>query len=193
MRQWMIAESTMTDEQIVFIIPGADVDTLAMCAELQDTLDTITKDLGYKNNIIVLPPGSDVKSANCELEQYHFLREVMMLLYKSDEAYCESAFWHVRNDVVTICFNVNDTFAYACADAEPIETTADLDLLKQCIADIGCDTDAGYVDGWMLGMLYTARRRGIKPLAVMFSKDHVNHGDCIPDRLHHLFEGLQDN
>lgn len=75
--------------------------------------------------------------------------------------YTGDLFWRHDHGVLTMYANCSDFFAWACADCEPIETAADVELLEQCLADLRSATGERY-PMW-LTELYAARRRGRRP------------------------------
>jgi hypothetical protein len=76
------------------------------------------------------------------------------------------------NEIGDLCVtvNCNDLFYWACADAEPIETDADVDLLRECLQA----TDEYGTS------LYACRRRKMRPQNRILAK--------LPDEVKGHFE-----
>ena len=77
----------------------------------------------------------------------------------------EDLFWNVcKHDFVHWYVLCNDFFYWGTADAEEIETEADLELLKQCRED--CINANGDDTTWPL--LYAAMHRGMRPQGAFY-------------------------
>ena len=75
---------------------------------------------------------------------------------------CSDIFWHSNLEFFVGC---NDLFYWGVADAEPIETAADVRELDRALAD--CESAAGQnCDG---PQLYCARRRKMRPQGACYS------------------------
>lgn len=71
----------------------------------------------------------------------------------------DSLMWNSSLQFAIAC---SDAFCWACADAENIETDADIDDLAAAILDAGDDGP----------LLYCARRREMRPQGAMY--DHID-------------------
>jgi hypothetical protein len=66
--------------------------------------------------------------------------------------------WRVKNKAVTFAAICRDTFWWATADAEEINTD-DLDLLERCLTDLKPHDEA-----YLLPELFAARKRNLRPM-----------------------------
>jgi hypothetical protein len=57
-QQWQLDLYTEGSIPGLFVIPGDDVSTPAQMRELQETLNALSGDIGFKHKIVVLPPGT---------------------------------------------------------------------------------------------------------------------------------------
>jgi len=71
----------------------------------------------------------------------------------------EGLMWSVKGGAVQFSAICSDLFYWGCADAEDIIAPDDLDLLKQCLADLQAADDTTY----LIGELFAARKRGMRP------------------------------
>ena len=77
----------------------------------------------------------------------------------------ENLTWTVTDGTVAWVVLCNDLFWWATADAEPIETAADVDMLESCASDLATiGADATY---WVAA-LYACRRRQMRPQGACF-------------------------
>lgn len=101
------------------------------------------------------------------MEQFKI--ELLKFAAKNDVA-CD-LMWNENLEFSIIC---NDTFAYACADAEDISSQEDLDLLIKCMEDC---VEADRANGSAYAtILYVARKRNMRPLHEVLA--HVPVGIC---------------
>jgi hypothetical protein len=94
-------------------------------------------------------------------EHLQFILELLKISRDADLIYQDCPFlWHVEDDRAHFSMACSDTFAWGCADAEDI-TPDDLPLLRQTFADL--KAAEGHSEIW-LAELYSARRRGMRPM-----------------------------
>ncbi len=76
---------------------------------------------------------------------------------------CEALFWHsdIAENPRLLVF-CSDTFDYATADCEPVETTEDVAALRKAYLD-AVEAEANVYPSWG-STLYCARRRRTRPL-----------------------------
>lgn len=90
---------------------------------------------------------------------------------------CDSLYW---TEELIFYVNCGDLFAWACADAEEIQTDADIDLLEQCGKELEM---AAPISGTVqMDTLYACRRRNMLPQPCVFAK--------LDDEIKPLFAGL---
>lgn len=126
------------------------------------------------------------------LDAGHFRNFVLPILGIMQDADCFSELmWkvdHVRSrvDFSVLC---SDTFAYACADAEPVETALDVTRLWRAYLDLRRieKKHPGTVALAFLPELYAARRRKTQPLPAWLS------GVCRDENVAELFRELPPN
>jgi len=100
--------------------------------------------------------------------------DVIRLLRILAEHEChDCVWWHCD---LTFFVGCNDVFCWACADAEPVASEADVDALEQALKD--ADDDGA--------MLYCARKRGMRPQGALYKHiDPANRhwfDECGPER-----------
>lgn len=92
-------------------------------------------------------------------EQSTFTERLLRLVAELE---CYEAIWW--NSSLEFFVPCNDSFAWACADAEPI-TESDLPMFTQAMAD--CEDNGP--------LLYCCRRRGMRPQGAMYQ--HLDRKD----------------
>jgi hypothetical protein len=96
-----------------------------------------------------------------DAEHLQFILDLLAITRDADLIYQECPFlWHVADGRVTFSMACSDTFAWGCADAETIEPR-DLPLLRECLSDLRA---AGQYEEMWLGILFCARKRGMRPM-----------------------------
>lgn len=63
-----------------------------------------------------------------------------------------------------VCFNCNDIFFWACADAEEIQNKEDIELLEEILEQV--DIKDGFC---VVGDLYCAKKKGIRPQGAAYT------------------------
>ncbi|MER7734128.1 hypothetical protein ABTX80_24875 [Streptomyces erythrochromogenes] len=84
-----------------------------------------------------------------------FLVEVLAIFAKADSH--DQLYWRPDTDGLKLWANVNDVFAWGCADLEEI-TVEQLPVLRQAASDLLAAKEYGWI-----AELYTARIRGERP------------------------------
>lgn len=87
------------------------------------------------------------------------------------------AMWYLDDGEVRAALNVNDVFAWGCADAENVEPL-DLELLDSAHRDLEATGLSGAAH-WA-ACLYTARKRRMRPQGAFYEK-------CLPEKTWALF------
>jgi hypothetical protein len=109
------------------------------------------------------------------IEEY----KINLLKLVGREDLCSTTLWWDEDIIFYV--QCNDFFAYACADAETIESQEDLDLLEQCIKD--CQA----IESWAgtIGYeLYCCRKRKCPPMPAAL--------ELIDKQFQHLFKEVKD-
>lgn len=106
------------------------------------------------------------------MKTFEEVKELVTALHELDL----EALWYVEDGEVKAAFNVNDVFAWGCADAEDVEPN-DLDLLEAAHRDLDglCPGASHWAE-----VLYTARKRGMRPQGAFYEK-------CLPEETWSLF------
>lgn len=107
--------------------------------------------------------------------------EVMAIVAEAED--CSQVFWHVEPDgMITLLALCSDTFDWGTADAERIEAD-DLPAFRQAWEDL-----RPYDDGHLVGVLFTARKRGRRPMELwLYGRDPARGGAPHKDAVQ-LFE-----
>lgn len=92
-----------------------------------------------------------------------FLRAVLAVFAFDN---CDELWWRVDDGTVHLFVNINDVFAWGCADVEEI-TAGNLHMLEQARADIAAATGERYPQG--IGTLFAARVRGMRPQGAVYA------------------------
>jgi hypothetical protein len=107
--------------------------------------------------------------------------ETILLIF--DTAECrDELMWTGRwaDGVIRFSAQCSDIFEWATADAEGIETEQDIDLLRQCLAELS-EADQRHGRHY-LAELYAARKRHQRPQGAWFAPErwaHVSGADAI--------------
>lgn len=111
-----------------------------------------------------------------------FILELLDITRDAELTYEDCPFlWHVSDGRAVFSMVCSDTFAWGCADAETIEP-GDIPLLRTCLADLR--TAGKYEEAW-LGILFCARKRGMRPMN-RWMKD-MRSNEEMPDGVYALF------
>lgn len=100
------------------------------------------------------PPSDD-------LTRLSLIEQTLSLLHRYDSG--ESLLWYPTDHGIHLSLDCSDTFAWATADSEPIETLEDVALLQSACQD--ADKYGTYVE-----TLYAARRRHMRPMPLFIEK-----------------------
>lgn len=101
------------------------------------------------------------------MDRLDFIEAILRIL---DEADChDGLYWNSRrgDGVIHLSVRCSDVFEWGTADGEDIETDEDVELLRQCLADLN-EASEDYGDCY-LPELYAARRRRQRPQGAWFA------------------------
>ena len=82
----------------------------------------------------------------------------VLSIFEVADLYDGALIWKVFPDGIHFWAQCSDVFYWGTADGEPIETDADLDLLRQCLDELALFDSTFYMPE-----LYAARRRKMRP------------------------------
>lgn len=120
-----------------------------------------------------------------------FMKDVLDIFHKADIH--ESLTWYLDAGKIYFGANCSDLFYWGTADVEPIESEADVELLRKCyndLSDAKKQFSLGISPSFLTPELYASRRRGMRPMKLWYKAILSNWGEslyqlfdaCGPDR-----------
>jgi hypothetical protein len=117
-----------------------------------------------------------------DAEHLRFILDLLAITRDAELTYEDCPFlWHVSDGRAGFSMACSDVFAWGCADAETVEP-GDLPLLRACLAEL---RGAGKYEEVWLGILFCARKRGMRPMN-RWMKD-MREKEGMTDAVHALF------
>lgn len=122
----------------------------------------------------------DEERAIADSAHLEYMTDVLRIFAEAD--YVDGGLtWRMEDGRIRFAAMCSDTFAWGCADAEPIGYD-DIPALQQCLTDL---QESGWIGVAYLPELYAARKRGTRPMNCFL---YPKRGDQMPASTQALFE-----